>query len=68
MYSEVNILGVYVAPFVVMMIVAWGAMLPVLMLSNRYSLPRLVWHRGLFNLCIYLIILSIIVVLSGAKT
>lgn len=66
MYSEVNLLGVYVAPFVLMMLGAWILTIPFTLISNRYSLSRFVWHRGLFNLCIYVILLSFIVVLSGA--
>jgi len=67
MYHEVNILGVYIAPFVLMMLVAWLVTLPLTLLSNHYNLTRFVWHRSLFNLSIYVIVLSVITVLSGAK-
>lgn len=67
MFHEVNLFGVYFAPFVIMMLAAWAVTLPLYAISNRYSLTTLVWHRGLFNLCIYVAVLSIIVVLSGAN-
>ncbi|WP_341992355.1 DUF1656 domain-containing protein [Azorhizobium sp. AG788] len=67
MYTEINILGVYVAPFAVMMLAAWIATFPLNMLANRSGLSRKVWHAGLFNLCIYIIVLSVIVLVVGAR-
>ncbi|MCB4767657.1 DUF1656 domain-containing protein [Ancylobacter sp. Lp-2] len=66
MYTEISILGVYVAPFAVMMLAAWIVTLPLSMLANRCGIARRVWHPGLFNLCIYVIILSVIVLVVGA--
>lgn len=66
MYAEVNLLGVYVAPFVVMMLIAWIVMIPIGIASNRMGLSRHVWHPGLFNLCLYVIVLSLIVIFWGA--
>ncbi len=66
MYREVNVFGVYVAPFVVMMVIAWAASVPLGVLAARLQLGRWVWHPGLFNLSIYVIVLSIIVIVSGA--
>ncbi|MFG1278301.1 DUF1656 domain-containing protein [Xanthobacter autotrophicus] len=68
MYSEIDILGVYIAPFVAMIAAAWIATLPLSMISNRYGLSRMVWHPGLFNLCIYIIVLSLIVLAVGARS
>lgn len=66
MYSELNILGVYVAPFSVMMLLAWLVTIPLRMLSNHYGISRRAWHPGLFNLCVYIIVLSLIVLAAGA--
>ena len=67
MYSEIDILGVYVAPFAVMMLAAWLATFPLSRIANHFSLSRNVWHPGLFNLCIYIIILSLIVLYMGPR-
>lgn len=65
MYREVNAFGVYVAPFVVMLLLAWVATIPLGILGARLQLSRRVWHPGLFNLSIYVIVLSTIVIVSG---
>ncbi len=67
MYTEINILGIYVAPFAVMMLAAWAMTLPLTLLANRYGLARRVWHPGLFHLCLYIIVLSIVVLAAGAR-
>ncbi|QTL04383.1 DUF1656 domain-containing protein [Aquabacter sp. L1I39] len=61
MFSEINILGVYVAPFAVMLLLAWLAMMPLSLISVRLGLLRHVWHPGLFKLCVYVIVLAAIV-------
>lgn len=67
MFSDINILGVYVAPFAVMMLLAWVAMMPLNVISEHIGLSRRVWHPGLFSLCLYLILLSLIVLATGAR-
>ncbi len=67
MFSDINILGVYVAPFAVMMLLAWVAMMPLNLMGERIGLSRRVWHPGLFSLCLYLILLSLIVLASSAR-
>ncbi|TCK28013.1 uncharacterized protein DUF1656 [Ancylobacter aquaticus] len=67
MYSEIDIFGVYVAPFAMMMLAAWLATFPLNRIANHFSLSRKVWHPGLFSLCIYIIILSLIVLYMGPR-
>lgn len=67
MYTEINIFGVYVAPFAVMMLAAWVATFPLSLVANRLEVTRRIWHPGLFNLCIYIIILSLIVLYAGPR-
>ncbi len=67
MFSEINILGIYVAPFAVMLLLAWAIMMPLNMLGERIGLSRRVWHPGLFNLCLYIIVLSLIVIAYGSR-
>lgn len=67
MYTEINIFGVYVAPFAVMMLAAWAATFPLSLVANHFGISRRVWHPGLFNLCVYIIILSLIVLYAGPR-
>jgi protein AaeX len=64
-YVELDIFGVYVAPFALMMLVAWIATMPLLRLGDRLGLSRVVWHPALFNTGIYVIVLSLIVLVTG---
>lgn len=66
-YAEINIFGVYVAPFAVMMLAAWLATIPLSLVVDRLGISRRVWHPGLFNLCLYVIVLSLIVLLAGIR-
>lgn len=65
MYREIDIFGVYVAPFVVMMVIAWAVTIPLGLLGAWLRIQERVWHPGLFNLSVYLIALSTIVIISG---
>jgi predicted lysophospholipase L1 biosynthesis ABC-type transport system permease subunit len=64
-YVELNIFGVYVAPIALMMLVAWIATMPLRRLGDRLGLSRLVWHPALFNTGVYVIVLSLIVLVTG---
>ena len=61
--SEVNLLGVYVAPISVMMVVAWLATITLRRVLVRFDLMRYVWHPALFLFAVYMILLSSIVLL-----
>ena len=62
-FSEVNILGVYIAPISVMIVAAWLLMIPIRWATTRAGLLRHVWHPALFGFAIYMIVLSAIVLL-----
>ena len=62
-FSEVNILGVYIAPISVMIVAAWLLMISVRWATARAGLLRHVWHPALFDFAIYMIVLSSIVLL-----
>jgi len=64
-YVELDIFGVYVAPFALMMLVAWIATMPLRRLGDRTGLSRMVWHPALFNTGVYVIVLSLIVLVIG---
>jgi len=60
-FSEVNLLGVYVAPISVIMAVAWILLLIARRMVVRVGLSQYVWHPALFSLAIYVIFVSCIV-------
>jgi hypothetical protein len=60
-FSEINLLGVYVAPISVIMAVAWILLLITRRMVVRIGLSEYVWHPALFSLAIYVIFVSSIV-------
>jgi hypothetical protein len=62
-FTEINVLGVYVAPISLMMIAAWLIMMPLRRVADRFSLLRQVWHPALFWFSVYMIVLSSIVLI-----
>ena len=60
-YTELNLLGVYVAPIAPMMVAAWILLIPVRRLADHFGLLRYVWHPALFVFAVYIIVLSSIV-------
>jgi protein AaeX len=60
-FTEINLLGVYVAPVSVMMVAAWLMLIALRRIANRFGLLRFVWHPALVGLAIYVILLSTIV-------
>jgi protein AaeX len=62
-FAEINLLGVYVAPISLLTVAAWVLLLPLRRLADRFGLLRRVWHPSLFVFCIYMILLSSMVLL-----
>ena len=60
MLKEINLDGVYVAPFVGFLFFALLIFIPIRILFDRYQIQRWVWHRQLFDISVFIIILSII--------
>ncbi|QPF86417.1 DUF1656 domain-containing protein [Bradyrhizobium genosp. L] len=60
-FAEIDLFGVYVAPFAVIMLVAWIATIVLRRIADRYGLLRHVWHPPLFVGALYVIVLSSIV-------
>ena len=60
-FTEINLLGVYVAPISLMMIAAWFVLIPLRRIADHIGLLREVWHPALFWFAIYMIVLSGIV-------
>ena len=64
-YTELDLLGVYVAPIAPMMVAAWILAIPVRRLAEHFGLLRYVWHPALFMFAVYMLLLSAIVLLAG---
>jgi len=60
MLKEINLDGVYVAPFVGFLFYALLIFIPVRLLFDRYEIQRWVWHRQFFDISVFIIILSLI--------
>jgi hypothetical protein len=60
MLKEINIFGVYFAPFAGYLVVALIIFYPVHLFFDRIAIQRWVWHRHLFDVSIFVIILSLI--------
>jgi hypothetical protein len=62
-FNEINLFGLYVAPIVVILAAAWIVYLLLRRAGDRFGLTPLVWHPALFELALYVIIVSSIVLM-----
>jgi protein AaeX len=62
-FNEINLFGIYVAPITLIMAVAWVVYLIVRRAGDRFGLTERVWHPALFELALYVMIVSGIVVM-----
>ena len=62
-FTEVDLLGVYVAPISVMMVAAWLVLIALRRAADHFGLLRNVWHPALFEFAVYMILLSSIVLM-----
>jgi protein AaeX len=62
-FNEINLFGLYVAPIAVIMAAAWVVYVLVRRVGDRFRLTQLVWHPALFELALYVIIVSSIVLM-----
>lgn len=60
MIEEVNLSGIYVAPFAAFLFWTILIFVPVRILFDRIEIQKWVWHRRLFEVAVFLIILSLI--------
>jgi hypothetical protein len=60
MLKEINLFGIYVAPFAAYIVAAILVFIPVRTYFDRIKIQRWVWHRTLFDVATFVIILSLI--------
>lgn len=65
-FVELNIFGVYIAPMAAMMVVAYLVLLVLRRIALVTGLLRAVWHPALFQIAVYLIVLSAIVLVADS--
>ena len=64
MIGEIDIFGIFVPAVLVLMLIAYLLSLAVRMVFGRIGLYRLVWHRSVFDLAVYVMLLGIVVIVS----
>jgi protein AaeX len=60
MLKEINIDGIFLAPFAGYLAVALLVFFPLRMVFDRYAIQKWIWHRPLFDVSVFVIILSVI--------
>lgn len=66
-FTEINLLGVYIAPMSVMLVAAWVITIALRGVAARFDLLRFVWHPALFVFAVYLIVLSSMVLVVAGR-
>jgi len=60
MIKEINLFDIFIAPFAGYMAIAMVLFLPLRYYFDRIQIQRFVWHRALFDMAVYVIILSLV--------
>ena len=58
MIGELDISGIFLPTVLVMMVFTYGLLLLLHGVLNRLHFYRLVWHRALFNVALYAVLLG----------
>ncbi|SAL23442.1 membrane protein [Caballeronia turbans] len=64
MIGEIDILGVFVPAVLVLMFIAYLLNLAIRTVLARVGFYRFVWHRSIFDLGIYVLVLGVVVIVS----
>jgi hypothetical protein len=64
-FTDINLLGVYVAPISLLMVAAWFATIALRRVASRFGLLSYVWHPALFIFAVYVIILSVMTLIAA---
>ncbi|MDN7184466.1 DUF1656 domain-containing protein [Caballeronia sp. SEWSISQ10-4 2] len=64
MIGEIDIYGVFLPAVLILMLVSYLFCLVVTRVFARVGIYRFVWHRSIFDLAIYVIVLGIVVIVS----
>ena len=61
MRGELDLFGIYVPPLMLLATLAWLIAAVLARLLNRAGFYRAVWHRPLFNVALYVLVLGAVV-------
>ncbi|MGF6601522.1 uncharacterized protein YebE (UPF0316 family) [Paraburkholderia sp. GAS448] len=64
MIGEIDILGVFVPAVLVLMFIAYLINFAIRTVFERIGFYRFVWHRSIFDLGIYVLVLGLVVIVS----
>jgi hypothetical protein len=64
MIGEIDIFGVFVPAVLVLMLIAYPINLVILKTLARVGFYRFVWHRSIFDLGLYVMVLGLLVIVS----
>ena len=67
-FTEIDILGVYVAPISLLIVAAWIVTIVLRRVAARFGWLNHVWHPALFVFSIYLIVLCSITLWLAGRT
>ncbi|HEX7910605.1 MAG TPA: DUF1656 domain-containing protein [Paraburkholderia sp.] len=68
MIGEIDIFGVFVPAVLVLMLIAYLINLAIRTVLDRVGFYRFVWHRSIFDLGIYVLVLGLVAVVSHRLT
>ena len=68
MTGELDVYGVFIPALSAWMLIAFLVSLPVRGILARVGFYRLVWHRPLFDLALYIVLLGIVVAVATPLT
>jgi hypothetical protein len=60
MLKEINLDGIFISPFALDLFIALLIFLPLRVVFDRWGIQGLVWHRPLFDVSVFVIIVSLI--------
>jgi hypothetical protein len=66
--KEVNLFGIYVAPIVLYLVVASLIFLPVKLVLDRLGADRVIWHRPLFDVSLFVCTVALVTLAVGHNT
>ncbi|MEX3931707.1 DUF1656 domain-containing protein [Paraburkholderia phymatum] len=64
MIGEIDVLGVFVPAVLVLMLIAYLLNLAIRTVLARIGIYRFIWHRSIFDLGIYVLVLGLVVIVS----
>jgi hypothetical protein len=68
MIGEIDIFGVFVPAILVLMLIAYLIGIVLRMALTRVGIYRYVWHRSIFDLSLYVLVLGLVVFVSHRLT